>query len=171
MFLFFGWFREVKKVNNKYTFIKGTDKQIIWGYLQIGEIQSISHDTGYEEWKDMHPHYYYRNRHNNTAYISREKLSFDNSMLGYGCLKYKKPLVLTCAGQNKRSLWKLPSYFYPKFNTKMTFHEKLTDKSGNEIWKLNDDHCILQTVGRGQEFVISGNKKIEDWAQNLILCN
>lgn len=118
----------------------------------------------------MHTHYYYRNRDKNTAYISREKLSFDNSKPGYGCLNYKKSLVLTCDGQEKRSIWKLLSYFHPDFKTKMTFHEKLTDKYENPIWKRKGDHCILQTVGRGQEFVITGNKKIEEWAQNLILC-
>ncbi|WP_019229975.1 hypothetical protein [Sedimentibacter sp. B4] len=171
LFLFFGWFREVKRINNRYTYIKGTDKHIIWGYLQVGEIQSISRQAKYEKWKNMHPHYYCRNRDKNTAYISADKLSFDNLKPGYGCLKYNKPLVLTCDGQEKRSLWKLPSYFHPKFNTKMTFHEKIAAKNENPIWKLNSDHCTLQTVGRGQEFVITGNKKVEEWAQDLILNN
>jgi len=171
LFLFFGWFREVKKINNRYTFIKGTDKHIIWGYLQVGEIQSISEQAKYEKWKTMHPHYYYRNRDKNTAYISRDTLSFNNLKPAYGCLKYNKSLVLTCDGQEKRSLWKLPPYFHPQFNTKMTFHEKLTDKSGNLIWILNGNHCLLQSVGRGQEFVITGNTNVEEWAKNLILNN
>lgn len=73
-----------KKINNKYTFINGTDKHVIWGYLQVGEIQSISEEVKYEDWKDMHPHYYYRHKTKNTAYISTEKLGFNNSMPGYG---------------------------------------------------------------------------------------
>lgn len=117
----------------------------------------------------MHPHYYHRHRTKNTAYISREWLSFNNSIPGYGCLKYSNSLVLTCEGQNKRSLWRMPRFFHPQFNTKMTFHKNLIDKSGNTIWQLNDDHCLLQTVGRGQEFVISGNTEVEEWAKNLIL--
>ncbi|EQB87898.1 hypothetical protein J2Z44_001274 [Clostridium punense] len=169
LFLFFGWFKDVKKINDNYTFIKGTDKQIIWGYLQVGEIQSISEHLEYEGWKLSHPHYYYRQRKNNTAYIARETLSFNNSMPGFGCLGYNNSLVLTCEGQGKRSLWKLPRFFHPQFNTKMTFHEKLVDKSGKPIWQLNDHHCLLQTVGRGQEFVITGNTEVEEWAKSLIL--
>jgi hypothetical protein len=53
----------------------------------------------------------------------------------------------------------------------MTFHEKLEDKSGNPIWKLNNNDCILQTVGRGQEIVISGNNNIQEWARKLVLNN
>lgn len=53
----------------------------------------------------------------------------------------------------------------------MTFHEKLISPKGIPIWQLNDDHCLLQTVGRGQEFVISGNPEIEEWAKKLISSN
>lgn len=171
LFLFFGWFRDVKKINNKYTFINKTDKQIIWGYLQVGEKQSISENEKYEDWKLTHPHYYYRQRNKNTAYISREKLSFDSSLPGFGWLKYNKSLVLTCEGQENRSLWKLPYFFHPKYNTKMTYHKKLTNKKGHPIWQLYDDYCLLQTVGRGQEFVITGNAEVEEWAKDLIISN
>ncbi|SKA74036.1 hypothetical protein SAMN05428976_101336 [Clostridium sp. USBA 49] len=171
LFLFFGWFKDVKKINNRYTFVNKTDKHIIWGYLQVGEIQNISEKIRYEEWKLIHPHYYYRKRSNNTAYIAREKLSFNSSMPGFGCLRYDDSLVLTCEGQDKKSLWKLPYFFHPKFNTKMTFHENLVDKSGKPIWQLKDDCCLLKTVGPGQEFVISGNKEVEKWAENIIVNN
>lgn len=30
LFLFFGWFKDVKKINDKYRFINKTDKQVIW---------------------------------------------------------------------------------------------------------------------------------------------
>lgn len=168
LFLFFGWFKEVRKINNKFIYMKGTDKQIIWGYLQISEIQSIYGDTEYEDWKLVHPHYYDRNRTRNTAYIASDKLSFNNSLPGFGTLKYNKSLALTCDGQDKKSLWKLPYFFHPQYNTKMTYHEKLTSKSGQAIWKLFNDYCLLQSVGRGQEFVITGNSKVENWAKNLI---
>lgn len=171
LFLFFGWFRDVKKINGKYSFINGTDKQVIWGYLQVGEIESICEKAEYEEWKLAHPHYVYRQSTNNTAYIAREKLSFNDSIPGFGCLKYDKSLALTYDGQDKRSLWKLPRFFHPQYNTKMSFHEKLADKSGNPVWQLYDDCCLLQTVGRGQEFVTTGNAEVEEWARNLILNN
>lgn len=166
LFLFFGWFKDVKKINGKYTFVNKTDKQIIWGYLQVGKIESISENENYDEWKLSHPHYYDRNRTKNTAYIASEKLSFNENMPGYGWLRYSEDLVLTCDGQPNRSIWKLPKYFHPSFNTKMTFHEKLISPKGNPIWQLKNDHCLLQTVGRGQEFVISGNTDVEEWAKN-----
>ncbi|QVK18499.1 hypothetical protein KHQ81_01920 [Mycoplasmatota bacterium] len=34
LFLFFGWFRDVVKTDDGYQYIAGTDKHIIWGYLQ-----------------------------------------------------------------------------------------------------------------------------------------
>lgn len=168
LFLFFGWFKDVKKINGKHEFVNKTDKQVIWGYLQVGKIDSISKEENYEEWKLSHPHYYYRNRRKNTAYIASEKLSFNSTLPGCGCLNYHKSLVLTCGEQSNRSLWKLPSFFHPQFNTKMTFHEKLISPKGKPIWQLKDDYCLLQTVARGQEFVISGNKEVEEWAKELI---
>lgn len=171
LFLFFGWFKEVKKFNGQYKFVNKTDKQIIWGYLQVGEIETISEKKNYDEWKLSHPHYYDKNRRKNTAYIANEKLSFNNSLLGYGWLNYSDDLVLTCDGQPNRSLWKLPKYFHPSYNTKMTFHEKLTSPKGSPIWQLTNDYCLLQTVGRGQEFVISGNTEIEEWTKKLIINN
>jgi len=168
LFLFFGWFRDVKKINGKYSYVKGTDKQLIWGYLQIGEIENIDADSKYEDWKLSHPHYYDRQRKRNTAYIGAENLNFNKNMPGFGVLPYNKSQILTCDGQKNRSIWKLPIFFHPNFNTKMTFHESLVSKSGKPIWKLYNDYCILQSVGRGQEFVISGNEKIEGWAKKLI---
>lgn len=171
LFLFFGWFKDVKKINGKYTFVNKTDKQVIWGYLQVGKIESISKQENYEKWKLSHPHYYDRNRTKNTAYIASEKLSFNSTLPGYGWLNYDESLVLTCGGQSNRSLWKLPRFFHPQFNTKMTFHEKLISPKGNPIWQLKDDYCLLQTVGRGQEFVISGNKEVEEWAKEILQKN
>lgn len=46
--------------------MSSTDRHIIWGYLQVGEIESIKLDSEYESWKNSHPHYYYRNRESNT---------------------------------------------------------------------------------------------------------
>ncbi|MCB2289841.1 hypothetical protein LGK97_08695 [Clostridium sp. CS001] len=168
LFLFFGWFKDVKRINGRYTFVNKTDKQIIWGYLQVGKIESILENENYCEWKLNHPHYYDRNRIKNTAYIANEKLSFNENMPGYGCLSYSEDLVLTCSGQTNRSMWMLPKYFHPSFNTKMTFHEKLKSPKGKPIWQFKNDCCLLQTVGRGQEFVISGNTDVEEWAKIII---
>lgn len=167
LFLFFGWFRDVVKTANGYKYVSGTDRHIIWGYLQVDEIQRIEHSKDYESWKAEHPHYYYRNRVQNTGYIARNNLSLAPHLPGYGTFNYKNALVLTCPEQGKRSVWKLPEYFHPSFGTLMSYHENLCNSSNNTIWELHDNHCILNSVGRGQEFVIEGNDEIVKWAKEL----
>ena len=169
LFLFFGWFKDVIKVNGRYKFVAGTDKHAIWGYLQIGDIDYISESAQYEAWKLDHPHYKNRERINNTGYIAREWLDFDSQIPGYGILNYREGLVLTDPRQKNRTVWKLPSYFHPSNGTKMTYHENEFNKGNKRVWNLCDDHCILNSVFKGQEFVITGNDKVVEWAKNIIL--
>ncbi len=167
LFLFFGWFRDAVNTYNGYKYVSGTDKHIIWGYLQVDEVQEIEHEKDYETWKIEHPHYYYRNREQNTGYIAKQKLSFAPNLPGYGTFNFKDDLVLTKKNQKKRSVWRLPQYFHPSFGTTMSYHESIYNKSNKPIWELYDDHCILNSVGRGQEFVIEGNDQIIEWAKQL----
>jgi len=167
LFLYFGWFRDVVATANGFKYISNTDRHIIWGYLQVDKAQSIRHDKDYELWKDSHPHYYYRNRDQNTGYIATKRLSFSPDTPGCGVFDYKDSLVLTCPGQRKRSVWKLPKYFHPTYGTTMSYHTEINNKSNNPIWELYDTHCILNSVGRGQEFVIEGNNEIIEWAKQL----
>lgn len=167
LFLFFGWFRDVVETSSGYKYVSGTDKHIIWGYLQVDEIQNIEHGKHYEDWKLEHPHYYFRSREQNTGYIAKQKLSFAPHLPGYGTLKFKNDLVLTCANQDKRSVWKLPQYFHPSFGTTMSYHESIKNKSNKDVWELHNNYCILNSVGRGQEFVIDGNSDIVRWAEQL----
>jgi hypothetical protein len=169
LFLFFGWFRDVVKTNNGYKYVAGTDRHIIWGYMQIDEVESIKQEENYDIWKLDHPHYFYREREMNTGYVARKNLSFAPHRPGYGTLDFKDHLVLTCPGQKKRSVWKLPEYFHPDYGTKVSYHEKLYDKSNNPIWESHDSYCILNSVGRGQEFVIEGNNDVIKWAENLVI--
>ena len=167
IFLFYGWFKDVVKTSNGYKYISGTDKHIIWGYLQVGHIEDIKEDKSYCQWKNSHPHYYYRNRQQNTGYIASDTLSFNNKRKGCGIFKFREPLVLTCPGQRNRSVWKLPIYFHPEEGTTMSYHENILTKSGKVIWNLEEEFCTLQSVGRGQEFVIEGDSRISDWVKTI----
>jgi len=167
LFLYFGWFRDVVKMHNGYKYVSGTDRHIIWGYLQVDEVQKIAPQKSYEEWKENHPHYCYRNREQNTGYIANKDLSFSPNLPGYGVFHYKDSLVLTCPEQKKRSVWKLPRFFHPSYGTKVSYHGKCFDKSNKPIWELFDTHCLLNSVGRGQEFVIEGNDEIGKWVKQL----
>lgn len=167
LFLFFGWFREAVEVKNQFKFIPGTDKHIIWGYLQVGEIENISNTGEYPDWKCEHPHYYYRNRKNNTAYIASKSLSIKSDCKGHGVFKFKDALVLTDLTQTNRSIWKLPKYFHLSEGTKMSHHESLLTPKLKPVWELEENHCRLHSVGRGQEFVIDGDDRIISWVKSI----
>lgn len=171
LFLFFGWFREVTRIGGKYKLIPGTDKHIIWGYMQIGEIDSINETTEYESWKLDHPHYRNRNRVANTGYVARENLTFYPEIPGCGIFHFDNSLVLTDQNQRNRTVWRLPQFFHPSQGTKMTYHENIFNKGNKQVWESHDNYCILHSVFKGQEFVITGNDKVIEWATNLVKQN
>lgn len=165
LFLFFGWFRKVQLTNNTYKYIPGTDMHVIWGYLQVGQIVEIDSLKVYDGWLEDHPHLKHKNRKNNTVYIAQDKLTFNNAAAGAGVLSFKDSLVLTCKGQENRSVWSLPRFFHPDNNTVMTYHKD------RDRWKAGGDRCTLQSVAKGQEFVITGNPEIENWAKMIVADN
>jgi len=74
-------------------------------------------------------------------------------------------LVLTKPGQSLRSVWQLPTWFYPAAKqTPLSYHD---DKSR---WRRNEHGTKLTTVGRGQEFVLDCAHYPEAiaWAAGLI---
>jgi hypothetical protein len=161
LFLFFGWFRDAQVIDGQYRYISRTDRHIIWGYLQVGQIDLIDNEQEYEEWKLGHPHYRNRDRNNNTGYVSRECLSFAPELPGCGVFPFHSSLVLSNGNPNKRSEWSLPPFFAPASGTRMTYHEN------PERWQMDGDACILKSVSKGQEFVISGNPRVEEWTKGL----
>ncbi len=152
LFIFFGWYRNVVKTNSGYEFVKGSDRHMMFGYLQIDKIIHLKDGNLPKEYQ-KHPHAYYDNSGNNTIYIAKEVCSFDKNIKGYGMFKYDKELDLTKEGMSKRN-WKLPSFF-KKVN--ISYHDKASWKNG-----------YFQSVCKGQEFVIEDNKQVEKWAINLI---
>lgn len=165
IFLFFGLFRQTIKTDKGYKFDPDeNEKHILWGYMEIGEIIKIKQGRTYPESYLKHPHFEDRNRGNNTAYIATDKLSFNPNIAGAGVFKFDESLVLSCDPKYKTT-WKLPRFFHPDFGTQMTYHK---DK---DRWELKDDCCILKSVCRGQEFVISESPDVEKWTRNIILNN
>ena len=162
LFLFYGWFKEVQEKNGMLRYTPGTDKHIIWGYMQIGAIDSIVENEQYEDWKLDHPHYQNKNRKNNTGYIACDHLDFCPDMPGCGVFKYDESLVLTCPNYT-RSIWRLPSFFHPSYGTEMTYNRDA------KRWTLKDDCCILESANIGQEFILSGNQDAVEWAKKLLI--
>lgn len=156
IFLFFGWFRQTKALNGKIVFDPEVrDKHIIFGYLQIGEIIKVRERKDYAEWMKYHPHikFYQERESNNTVYIARDKLSWDESIPGAGTFNYHKDLILTKEGYS-RSCWDLPDCLR---NVKISHHTK-------KSWKKNH----FKSVARGQEFVIDDDEKVTEWVKELM---
>ena len=72
------------------------------------------------------------------------------AIAGWGVFpRFDQRLVLTdpnCAGVSN---WRLPQWFYPDGDKPpLTYHPD------RKRWRHDDNHAYLQTVGRGQEFVL-----------------
>jgi len=181
LFLFFGWFKETEKINGSLRWKSGdkNGRHIIYGYLQVGKILELFPDMvnivmGYKtserddikEWMKYHPHlnpdFVKKNRKAkyNTLYIARERLLIDGkeySKPGWGVFYYSESLVLTKKGETRRSYWQLPSFFK---ELKVSYH---SEKS----WQGD----IFVSARIGQEFVIQEDRRVVEWAKNLIMKN
>lgn len=155
LFLFYGWYKH-----------DGLRKQVILGYLQIGDIIKTFGLTNQERknyeskypWLKNQPHWttetYLKNK-TNTIYIAREKCSFDSNISGFGLFNYSNNLVLTKANQSKKTLWQIPALAGCELSWN---NGKCFDKNGE---------ILVSPIG--QEFVVKTNlQKAENWAVDLI---
>jgi hypothetical protein len=128
---------------------------LLFGYLQIGNVINTAKMKQVPAWLENHPHTSTDRLEDstNTIYIANEKATWNDKISGWGTFRYDDSIVLTKAGYS-RSRWNLPQFFK---EVEITYH---TPKS----WKDG----YFQSAARGQEFVISENKKVEQWATKLI---
>ena len=156
LFLFFGWFRKTEEKEEELKYKKGEkDAHMLFGYLQIGDIVR-GKDVKKYPW---HPHAsYYTPTNNNTMYIASNKLIIDGKdtdLPGAGTFRFSDELVLTMPGQPK-SRWRLPEFF-----------KEVTISCHNADCFKPEGY--FQTVRIGQEFVVSEDPRVADWAKNIIL--
>lgn len=174
LFLFFGLYRRVNEPNGRgWRFDPDAPRQhILWGWLQVDEVRTVS-EVGKKElsWARYHSHMNF-DYPNNTIYVGCETLDLGNGAVAPGAGVFPKlddRLVLTEPGQSV-TRWKLPRWFYPD-NGKpaLTYHDPKRTKSNR--WTPGDsEHVYLQSVGRGQEFVLDCDHYPEavGWARDLI---
>lgn len=172
LFLFFGWYYDIDEKR---------DKQVIWGYMQVGDILTFQEDgkvdskilgqnlsREYVESKypflKNQPHWINKENYpysrRNTIYIASEFFNNDHSIKGFGVFKYdkEKELDLTAKNAKCKSQWQV---------------ERLKNvcvqyKKGNgEQYQFDDNGYISIAKGFGQEFVIDG-EKAEKWAFDII---
>ncbi|MDP2852698.1 MAG: hypothetical protein Q8O28_00475 [Smithellaceae bacterium] len=174
IFLFFGLFRNTLTRNGKFLWDKGSPlRHILWGWLQIGHVLKIdSCKPSDYKWAEYHPHFHRSSDKNNTLYVASKYLSLLGLSLpkqdGAGVFqRYSKSLVLTAQDAKTPSQWELPEWFYPR-NGKcpLTYHSNLTR------WQQTKRGTKLNTVGRGQEFILDTNYFPEavKWLKGILEC-
>lgn len=173
IFLFFGWFRDVHGVPEEHGAYRPDSDgyHVLWGWLQVGVVLPVEEtDWSAHAWSSYHPHRQYGPDRSNTLYLAAEELCVGGRSIpevtGGGVFsRFGQGLLLTDPDQPKRSVWRLPKWFYPSAGkTPLTFH-------GNpSCWDMAYDHVRLQTVGRGQEFVLDSEQypEAQEWAENII---
>ena len=176
LFLFFGFYQKVGKTSNCWYFVGDDELHLLWGWLQIGEIRKVNELMDDElPWARYHPHLQYLQcpepYSNNTLYIASETLDLGNGPIGPGAGQFPKlhpNLILTNTGKSK-SYWRLPRCFYPD-NGKcpLTYHHN------PDRWKHDEKYTYLQSVGRGQEFILDLDQypDVTNWlVQSIFTCD
>lgn len=167
VFLFFGWFRQTEYAQGRWRYVPGAPNlHALFGWLQVGEVLKVE---AFEcpEWLEDHPHLKYAGviGANNTIYVAGHHfLGSSGRVPGAGTFRNWGPdLQLTVPGRS-RSVWRLPRWILKDPTAPaLSYHQKPAQ------WTADSDHAILQTVGKGQEFVIDVGECTDaaKWLQSL----
>jgi hypothetical protein len=170
LFLFFGWFHRCVTVNGMYHFLVGEpDLHVIFGYLRVGDVILLSDDQA-PDWAKDHPHLHGTARKadlGNTLFVAADHLGLPGAAELPGAAAFAMfadALRLTAPGMT-RSWWRLPKWFHPAPGVPLlSSHEK------HDRWYLKGDACFMQSVARGQEFVLDVEHSPEaiEWTVSLI---
>jgi hypothetical protein len=154
LFVFFGWFRRTIEQNGKLTFdpqdVHG--RHIVFGWLEVGHvIDSLPLPKGLHSLSD-HPHvqFFEDEVHPNRIYVS------SLSGLKAGTFQTEREGIVLTRNGGKRSQWLLPDRFESLF-----LKRDLSYHSNEARWDREEDKIALQSVSRGQEFVLDGKHHTE----------
>lgn len=169
LFLFFGWFRPVEQVaGTRWQYVKDRPGiHVIYGWLQVNDvIQVNSKDARLRPFKS-HPHLHNRDADSNTMYLSGRKASIGSIKAdGAGMFPVLRAgRVLTDCTQSNRSVWRLPAWFHRDTGTTLSYH----DQPHRWCSDGSSQYCTLQSVARGQEFVLNPGSasQAEQWLEEL----
>ena len=172
LFLFFGWFREVCPQEDRVVYARNApDLHVLFGWMQVDSVRRVDDIASNEmPWARYHPHFGRTPNELNTIYVAKKKLEvrgLRRSLPGAGVFAtFDERLQLT-APDSSRSRWKLPQWFYPAGNRPpLSYHRKLHQ------WQRGKDCVYLNTVGRGQEFVLDCDHYPEafGWVRTIFGC-
>ena len=162
IFLFFGNFHFVEEKNGKYKYMRKTgdfykdnDLQVIWGYLQVGEI--ITDPMKQKEiWWHPHANEYRINNNTNIIFKAAEKLSIDKTKPGAGLLSFDKKRVLTLEGCTKAT-WKMNKIYDVEH---VYSNRKNSSKNPKES---------IYYAGIWQELGLKESDECLQWAKNILM--
>ena len=161
LFLFFGNFRFVEECGGGFRFVSRTgdfyhDKtiQLIWGYLQVGEI--ITDGNRIRREYPWHPHASANRARepSNMLTVPTKELSFAKSMPGCGLLRFSEDRVLTKKGANKAT-WRRNPVYSPR---SIIGNRKNMASSG------------IYYSGIWQELGLKESAAATRWARHIVLC-
>ena len=160
LFLFFGNYHKVRYIDGKYQYTKKTgdfysdsDLQMIWGYLQIGEIITDCETQKKYSW---HPHSIEDRIKENTnvMFVASDKLSFNEKLPGSGMLTFREDRVLTAPNCNKATWVKRSVYDVDSVIGNRKNSSKIADG--------------IYYAGIWQELGLKETPKCEEWAKSII---
>ena len=174
VFLFFGLYRRVEETASGWRFVRGSPElHVLWGWLQVDEKHLVT-NIGPNDlaWARHHPHIFSEyGDGKNTVYAASMKLDLGGAYdrpksVGWGVFpRFDQRLVLTNPDGAGVSDWRLPRWFYPDdHKTPLTYHPD------RKRWRHDTNYAYLQSVGRGQEFVLdlACYPKAMDWLSDLV---
>ena len=171
LFLFFGLYQRVEAGIGGWRFVRGSRRlHVVWGWLRVAEVRKVDRirdDEGFR-WAWYHDHFRGLYDETNTLYVASEELDLGGSPseCGFGVFRrFDERLVLTDLGDDGVSKWRLPGWFHPgDGKTPLSYHGDLGR------WKCGRDCAYLQSVGRGQEFVLDLEQYPEgvEWVSGLV---
>ena len=169
LFLFFGNFRHVVESSGEYKYARrnknsadsyyGKEMQVIWGYLQVGEIIS---DPKEQEKFFWHPHACEKRlfkEKNNLIFTAAKRLSFAPQMPGYGIFSYDKKRVLSMPEKPKATWKQEKAYDVDNIN-------EINNRKSKRKNSAKDPEGIYY-AGIWQELVLKDNKDSENWAKSI----
>lgn len=173
LFLFFGWFREIVQDGNGRWVYRRTapDLHHLYGWLQVDDIVRLGARPRdfIERYAGLaqHPHFFGEWDVENTLYVATNQLTlpgFRADVAGAGQFRKSRQCLKLTAPNAKRSEWLLPDFFEPRRNrVPLSYHGK------PHRWRQYADGMLLQSVAKGQEFVldVGDTEEAIRWLNNL----
>lgn len=174
LFLFFGWFKRVEQFCRRWRYVSGApDLHVIYGWMQIGAVESVEaiKPSGQLAWMHYHPHCQADFAGNNVIYRASSRLTGELTMTGNATpgaglfSTYRDEYCLTEKG-NTRSRWRMPLWLHPEARpSALSYHSDMNR------WQKKDDHVLLRSAARGQEFVLDLDDYPEGkgWVRSLLV--